>query len=445
MVASTGTLRQYAQGDDVAGNAIGRGSSNDKSQGNQKDQGNHGNQSTQKSQDNQGSIIPLGALRPPGTLHFTLGVIHLPTAEALQRASALLDGLDLDAILHGAAATTAPAAEAHGTAVPSATSVSPPSISLTGLGALPRPRTATVLYALPSDPSGVLYPFATAVRGRFVEAGLMKQEMEVVMVKVKENKETGISRRETQGVEAAERITMAKAEAEVEDEEEAKVEVEEETEPGADLKDGAVDAPVETSQGLQQQEKQSHRPRPKRQKELRPRPLLLHATVANTLYAGKRRVDDRQNNRNSKGSSQNDKRSERSNGKGRPDKVKKDTIKIDARPLLRAFNTNAGISIPGTEIEPETETTASSELARAHPPRGQTQEQTSAGRNTKAGSDINLNANTLAAAAAQPKPFIWARDIVIDRVCICEMGAKPVENPALGQAYRIVAEKRIGS
>jgi activating signal cointegrator complex subunit 1 len=49
-------------------------------------------------------------------------------------------------------------------------------------------------------------------------------------------------------------------------------------------------------------------------------------------------------------------------------------------------------------------------------------------------------------------PFVWARNFHIEKVCICEMGAKAVGNgdgdplgARLGQKYRVVAEKSLPS
>ncbi|KAL9108781.1 MAG: hypothetical protein Q9227_006438 [Pyrenula ochraceoflavens] len=39
--------------------------------------------------------------------------------------------------------------------------------------------------------------------------------------------------------------------------------------------------------------------------------------------------------------------------------------------------------------------------------------------------------------------YVWARDVVLDRLQICEMGAQKVEDEDMGQEYRVVAEKRI--
>ncbi|KAI5288797.1 hypothetical protein KEM54_004854 [Ascosphaera aggregata] len=113
-----------------------------------------------------------------------------------------------------------------------------------------------------------------------------------------------------------------------------------------------------------------------------PRPLLLHATVANTIYAPKKWSKPMA--------------VESNNGRGRRCfKPKKETQTIDATPLLAEF----------------------------------------AGPNDEPGMT----------------PYTWAKGLVIDRLCICEMGAKsiidepftPFGGPILGSEYKIVAERRL--
>ncbi|KAI5307354.1 hypothetical protein KEM56_006581 [Ascosphaera pollenicola] len=126
-----------------------------------------------------------------------------------------------------------------------------------------------------------------------------------------------------------------------------------------------------------------------RRPQLVPRPLLLHATVANTIYAPKKwskPTASRNNNNN------NDKR-------GNAPKPKKESQKFDATSLLAEF--------AGSKNDSEHQ---------------------------------------------KGKPaYVWAEQLPIDRLCICEMGAKPVANesyastggPVLESEYRIVAERRL--
>ena len=93
------------------------------------------------------------------------------------------------------------------------------------------------------------------------------------------------------------------------------------------------------------------------------RPLVLHATIVNTVYAKKDR---------------------------RHEKRRMGSISFDATEIMRTYNEKVGI---------------------------------------EAGSAMG--------------EFVWANDILIDRVRICEMGAKIVEDEKLGQEYAVFAEKII--
>ena len=93
------------------------------------------------------------------------------------------------------------------------------------------------------------------------------------------------------------------------------------------------------------------------------RPLVLHATIVNTVYA------------------RNDRRYE---------KRRMGSISFDATEIMRTYNEKVGIETGNAAGE-----------------------------------------------------FVWANDILIDRVRICEMGAKMVEDERLGQAYAVFAEKMI--
>lgn len=96
--------------------------------------------------------LPVSAIRPPGTLHLTLGVMSLPSATHLQAAITELRSLNLTSLLPPPG---------------------PLSISLKGLHPMHSPTSTSVLYAAPHDPSERLYPFASAVRHRFLAAGML--------------------------------------------------------------------------------------------------------------------------------------------------------------------------------------------------------------------------------------------------------------------------------
>ncbi|KAI5296290.1 hypothetical protein KEM52_004484 [Ascosphaera acerosa] len=271
--------------------------------------------------------LPAAAIRPLGTLHLTLGVMSLPDAQRLQHAVALLHALDLRAVLRQAQRQrTRIEAAASAAAVATATATgekeeetSPLRISLVSLGALPSVEAARVLYARPHDPSGCLHAFADAVRQRFVQAGLVREDLEAVRV------------------------------------------------PG------------------------------RRKPRLQPRPLLLHATVANTVYASKVQ-----------------RRNHGSNGNGRPDQQLRQQYTaqtFDATPLL---NDLGGI-VTATATATATTTSISTQTAASTP------------------------------------SFVWAEGLPIDCLCICEMGARPVEHepllasggPSLGLEYKAVTQRLI--
>ena len=101
--------------------------------------------------------IPDVAFRHPGCLHFTLGVMSLPSPEKLGLAKAFLRNLDLPSLLPVAS----PPTNQH-----------PLTTSLRTLSSLPAAEHATSLYASPV-PSEAVYAFASKVRTAFIEAGLL--------------------------------------------------------------------------------------------------------------------------------------------------------------------------------------------------------------------------------------------------------------------------------
>lgn len=284
----------------------------------------------------QTKLVPDDALRPLGTLHFTLGVMSLLTEERIQEALGFLQNLDLTFILQEVESELSPQeTEGSGKSVEptSQKALSPLNISLASLYALPKARNATILHAGPLDPTSRLYPFSQKLRNKFIEAGFIIAETE----------------KKPDGKGPSESI------------------------------DPGNDGTVAGSSVIE--EKAEEAPAPPSQKEKgkarRQRPLLLHATVANTVYMGRRR---------------------------QPGSRQKDIYKFDARELLSQF-------------------------------RDYYKEGTSAGDAQEAAQKVE-------------KPFVWARDIPLDRLCICEMGAKDIpeedaERRFLGQEYRAVGGRKL--
>ena len=119
-------------------------------------------------------------MRPAQAAHLTLGVMSLPSEEAIERAVELLRSTDMKALLQEAAAAVAATATAAAVATVDSPEISkqqqPLTISLRGLATMNSPKKTTVVYTIPHDPSGRLQPFSRAIRRRFVEGGLIKDE-----------------------------------------------------------------------------------------------------------------------------------------------------------------------------------------------------------------------------------------------------------------------------
>ncbi|KAL1849216.1 hypothetical protein Plec18170_007507 [Paecilomyces lecythidis] len=375
-------------------------------------------------------LVPDGAFRPVGTLHLTLGVMSLPTRERLEEAINLLQSLDLVSMAREAEArvksaqnrprasletplnpdfvdseppATAEAREGlpaeSGNATDHARPVTvdspePLAVSLESVHALPRARSATVLYAAPIDPTSRLYPFSVMLREKFLEAGFLEGEYKKSAV----SDNQGSSKAEGSG--DLERVESgSRPEAEVTVQQSLLGEV------PAGVAEDAVPGPSSSKIKL-------------KEKKPKARPLLLHATIVNTIYAGRGRRRD-----------------------GGP---KSGTYTFDARDILAHYQ---DYYLDGDRTQPRSTIV----------PTGVSGGQGSAGSN----SDVEDNPPEKKQKQSQDKghgvsdstkkPFLWARDIPIDKVCICEMGAKKLDSSngdpnatRLGQAYKVIAERSIG-
>ncbi|PGH27284.1 hypothetical protein AJ80_00994 [Polytolypa hystricis UAMH7299] len=315
-------------------------------------------------------LVPDGAFRPLGTLHLTLGVMRLPTRERLDEALNFLQSLDLESMLREVEAeaglilsnterTTSTTTETTTRLPPaSAGPLQPLSISLTSLSAIPSARAATVLHAEPVDPTSRLYPFSVKLREKFIEAGFMECEM-IKDPKWRKGKAGAALDAEGDGYDNP---TPTRQAADI----------------SVNVEQGEIsDAETSKSSNISQ--------------PMIPRPLLLHATVVNTIYLGKRRQ------------------------RGGKDKGKKETYKFDARQLLGRYK-NYSASGGG-------------------------------GDGNEGPGNLEAHEGLLHTQEREKFPFIWARDIPLDRLCICEMGAKPVPydetkgGPVLGEKYAAVGER----
>lgn len=130
--------------------------------------------------------IPPQAIRPIGTLHLTLGVMTLRGQESVAQTTEFLSGLKLREVLDQARSSLAAAAAAGGSqaAAARAMGLDTPSeeqggdlvLTLKGLNPMQSPSKTSVLYAPPTDSTGLLRRFCEMVRTTFQEAGLMVAE-----------------------------------------------------------------------------------------------------------------------------------------------------------------------------------------------------------------------------------------------------------------------------
>ena len=392
----------------------------------------------------QKPLIPDGALRPIGTLHLTLGVMSLPTKERLDEALRFFRSLDLGAMMHEAEdkvrsnsrkkkrdhTPQEQLSDEIDPAPQASISRAPPrpfNVSLESLHALPRARSATVLHAAPVDNTSRLYPFCEMLRDKFLEAGLL----------LGENKN---SQRQTQGQgnekgEATQPQNQENKKSAT-DENRDDVSMDKESSSASLLEELPVNLAEE-----QRTQQRSPRPitKPVDVPKSKPRPLLLHATVVNTIYV--------------KG------RPRRGGGGGKNNSKNNSRLTFDARDILdhyRDYYLDSLRTTPRSAAIATSSTNASvhSERETPLPP-------------NDANSALLHNCNTSdddpelkkrkwspgstdqESISAIKNPFVWAKDFPLKSVCICEMGAKkpdPSEdgsNARLGEKYKVVEERSL--
>ncbi|KAK1750035.1 AKAP7 2'5' RNA ligase-like domain-containing protein [Echria macrotheca] len=125
--------------------------------------------------------IPEDAVRPVGTLHLTLGVFSFPRNEGLDKAVELLKSLRLREIWDGIGSRgVMPGAESEAGKGGQGEDMR---ITLRGLRSMQTPVSkASVLYAPPVDTTGRVQGFCEAVRGRFLEEGVMSEEKRALLL-----------------------------------------------------------------------------------------------------------------------------------------------------------------------------------------------------------------------------------------------------------------------
>lgn len=149
------------------------------------------------------------------------------------------------------------------------------------------------------------------------------------------------------------------------------------------------------------------------------RPLVLHATVANLIYV--------------KGRGKGTGRGRGRGGGSQPG------LTVDAREILNFFNN--GRAEASRRLDGETQISSNAETEPSGP-RHTSTDDTSSSTSPRSHhtSDHNPGQNSATTSKAEPE-FIWARDILIDRIRICKMGAEVSSVEGWGLEYKPIAEK----
>lgn len=396
----------------------------------------------------QKPLIPDGALRPIGTLHLTLGVMSLPTKERLDEALGFFRSLDLGAMVHEAEdrARSRPQRERmdrtpqgqlsdeFDSAPQDSVFQAPPrpfNVSLESLHALPRARSATVLHAAPADSTSRLYPFCEMLRDKFLEAGFLLGENKDSQRQAQDQGNMKEATRQDQNQENQQPTA---------DENKASSFNEVSTNNESSLSSLLEELPVNPAEEQQTQQRPT-RPitKPVHTPKSKPRPLLLHATVVNTIYV--------------KG------RPRRGGGGGKNNFKNNSRLTFDARDILdhyrdyyldnlRTTPRSAAMAISGTGagVHSERETPlppSDANSALLHNNNASDDDPELKKRKRSQGSTGQEN------SAAVKNPFVWAKDFPLESVCICEMGAKKLNpsedglNARLGEKYNVVEERSL--
>lgn len=343
-------------------------------------------------------LVPEGSIRPLGTLHLTIGVMSLPSKERFDEAVAFFQSLDLTNLMHEAERVATekrkqravlsssesgepvePLSQNH--AAGAGCSPRPLTISLESLRALPRSKAATVLHASPVDPTGRLYPFCLMLRDKFLEAGFLVGE--------------------------------------------SKGKDEETKHEASTLSSDEQRVPPQLAPGQINHSEMVDPYTPARTHILKPRPLLLHTTLVNTIYV-------RGRHKHEHGAAA---KSKRAKGPRR--------IEIDARDLIARYQ---DYYLDEARTVPRFGATAS-----------QLEQLDSAALSSAVTSDARIAGPGGKNTSTRPGPrfpFVWARNISLDSVCICEMGAKNLDvdgdgihpetqdlHARLGAKYTIVTQR----
>lgn len=417
-------------------------------------------------------LIPYGAVRPVGTLHLTLGVMSLPTKERLEEAIEFFHSLDLAFIMReaeeiakkskwsrkrsssprqqsdftgavGEGEETHPSRRLEQEDDPASVIVprdnyEPLTISLESLHALPRGRAATVLHAAPVDSTSRLYPFCVLLRNKFLEAGLLQCEH----IKNRPGSDHIEPQKPPKDMEsdtgdATSTVHQAKPNLDQGHQSLTNILIQNRTTLLQEM-------PVDLAGELTQVHSQTREPitttvgtAVQTKSKLKVRPLLLHATVVNTIYVRGRRRGGGPQNSGSRRNSQ---------------------YSFDARDIL-AHSRDFYIDCQRTMPRSTSVTMAShpNEIERqqiANHDTGTESASNSASSTDGSGNEARNSPSEKRQKMSSMKrvhafPFVWAKDFPLETICICEMGAKKLDpddsgmNARLGEKYRVVAERSL--
>ncbi|EHY59497.1 hypothetical protein HRR83_001227 [Exophiala dermatitidis] len=156
------------------------------------------------------------------------------------------------------------------------------------------------------------------------------------------------------------------------------------------------------------------------------RPLVLHATVANLIYVrgGSKKPRGGRNNKNNKSAKN------------------KDDGTVDARDILRFFNDGAAADLYYQQQKQQQQQQQRQSQIQSRQGRGQLEVDVSTTEQIiSASPSSSLPTSSPSATHGLGSKFIWARDVNIDRIRICKMGAEPSDIPGWGLEYKPIAEK----
>lgn len=309
----------------------------------------------------------------------------------------------------------------------------PLSISLESLHALPRAKAATVLHASPVDPTARLYPFCVMLRDKFIEAGFMAAESKEKPM----GEKNGAQEIESSSLNSQSQNNVASGQSDP---------VREEME--VDDKPLLDELPSGIAEEIASNEREQRPSKAQSDMEIdpytaalarrpKPRPLLLHATLVNTIYVKGRPQPQPVDNGNTK--------RQRISRPGR--------LEFDARDLMARYRDYYTDETRITPRAQELSTNASQPVAQETSSESRTEPASSSLSVSSSEDEVGHKRKKPASTSLPRYPFIWAKDIPIDSVCICEMGAKKLDthaedsglNARLGAEYTVVAQRGLES